>query len=116
MKNGTVLPGQNASAITLGPVSLNDAGVYSVAVTGANGAVTNSATLTLLNPTSLAVEIENGSLALSWPVGYTGWRLQAQTNILGTNWWTVMGSDETNRWIVPLAATNPNMFFRLSSP
>ena len=119
-KNGTTLAGQNANAITLSPVSPSDAGSYSVVVTGANGVVTNSATLTLLSPTNLTAQLNGGSLTLNWPVGYTGWRLQSQTDSLtvglGKNWSNVSGSEITNRWSVSISATNPSRFFRLAYP
>ncbi len=119
-KNGTPLAGQNANAITFSPVSPSDAGIYSVLVTGANGVVTNSATLTLLTATNLTAQLNGGSLTLNWPVGRTGWRLQSQTDSLavglGTNWSNVAGSEMTNRWSVAIGATNPSTFFRLAYP
>ncbi|TAL04761.1 MAG: carbohydrate-binding protein [Verrucomicrobia bacterium] len=119
-KNGVVLAGQSENSITINPVSLADAGVYSVQVNGGLGSVTNTATLTLLNPTNLTAHWNNDSLTLSWPLGYTGWRLQAQTNSLvaglGTNWWNVTGSEGTNCWIVPIGVTHPSVFFRLAYP
>ena len=78
------------------------------------------ATLTLLTPTNLTAQVSGGNLTLNWPLGHTGWRLQAQTNSphigLGTNWWNVPGSDATNRWVIPIGATNPTVFFRLAYP
>jgi hypothetical protein len=119
-KNGATLPVPNASTITLSSVNLNDAGVYSVIVTGGNGAVTNYATLTLSNPTNIASQWSEGRLNLNWPVGYTGWRLQTQTNDanvgLATNWLDVSGSDATNGWVVPIDASAPAAFFRLTHP
>ncbi len=119
-KNGATLVGQNANTITLNPVNLGDAGVYSVVVTGANGVVTNNATLTFLNPTNLTAQVSGGGLALGWPAGYTGWQLQSQTNDLstglGTNWRNVTGAELTNRWIISISATNPGVFFRLAHP
>lgn len=117
-KNGVLLAGQNDNALTLNPVGLGDAGVYSVEVTGANGAVTNSAVLTLLNPTSVIAQWSRGKLSLNWPAGYTGWQLQAQTNHLGlgTNWVPVAGSSLTNFWSVPMDPSVGSVFFRLSHP
>jgi alpha-galactosidase len=116
-RNGTVLGGQNANSVTINPVNTNNAGVYQVIVTGANGSVTNSALLTLLNPTSFSAQLIDGGLVLSWPMAYTGWRLQTQTcdpgTALGTNWSDVAGSDGTNAWTIPLDLTAPGAFFRL---
>ncbi len=86
-------------------------------MTGANGSVTNTALLTLLNPTNLLAQISDGGLTLSWPVAYTGWTLQAQAcdpgTGLGTNWSDVVGSDGTNQWTIPVDQTAPGAFFRL---
>ena len=60
----------------------------------------------------------NGTnLALSWPAGYTGWRLQVQTNNLaGTNWVDVPGSALTNSVLLPLDPTVESLFYRLIYP
>ena len=119
-RNGTVLGGQTANTITLNPVSLNDAGTYSVQVTGANGAVTNSAVLTLLNPPNLTATLGGELLTLNWPAGHTGWQLQTQTGILSAglsaNWSDVLGSRQTNAWSIPVSAVTPSAFFRLALP
>jgi hypothetical protein len=119
-KNGTVLDGQNANTITRSPGSLSDAGIYTVQVTGGSGSVTNTAILTLLNPTNITAEVNYRNLTLDWPVGHTGWRLQVQTNGagvgLGTNWSDVIGSQWTNKWVVPIGETDVNVFFRLVYP
>ena len=46
-KNGTLLPGQTTASLVLTGLTLNDAGTYSVVVSGACGSVTNAATLTV---------------------------------------------------------------------
>lgn len=117
-KNGALLAGQNDSALTLNPVGLGDAGVYSVEVTGANGAATNSAVLTLPSPASITAQWSGGKLLLNWPAGYTGWQLQAQANHLGpsSNWIPVAGSSQTNYWSVPMDSAVSSAFFRLLRP
>jgi len=64
--------------------------------------------------------LNGGVLRLSWPAGYTGWRLQSQTNGpgggLGTNWQDVPGSQETNARNFPVGAANSSTFFRLAYP
>jgi hypothetical protein len=116
-KNGTAIGGPSANTITINPVNANNAGFYLVAVTGANGSVTNTALLTLLNSTNISVQVSNGELTLSWPIAYTGWRLQTQTcdpgTGLGTNWSDVAGSDGTNVWTISIDPTAPGAFFRL---
>ncbi len=83
---------------------------------GANGSVTNSAFLTLLNPTNLSAQMGDGALTLSWPVAYTGWLLQTQIcdpgTGLGGNWSDVAGSDGTNAWTIPVDPAS-GAFFRL---
>ena len=119
-KNGTVLGGQTANTITLNPVGLSDAGTYAVEVTGGSGAVTNTAVLTLLSPTNITASVAGSNLLLNWPPGYTGWRLQTQTDTLaaglGSNWSELLGARETNAWVVPMSATDQSAFFRLTYP
>ena len=59
-------------------------------------------------------------LILSWPANYSGWLLQAQTNIvtrgLGTNWTTVPGSDTNHVFVMPVNLTNAAVFYRLKLP
>jgi alpha-galactosidase len=114
-KNGVALPGQNISTLTINPATLNDAGVYSVEVNGGFGNATNSATLTLTNPTNLTGQASNSNFVLNWPVGYTGWRLQV-TAEPGANWLTVPGAEFTNRWVIPISVTDPSALFRLAHP
>jgi hypothetical protein len=116
MKNGTVLPGQDENSVTLNSVNQSDAGTYSVIVAGANGSVTNSAVLTGTNPPTLTAQIENGTLILIWPADHSGWRLQSQLGGLSTNWVSVSGSTNTNRWIALVSYTNQAEFFRLVYP
>ncbi|HXU79027.1 MAG TPA: immunoglobulin domain-containing protein, partial [Methylomirabilota bacterium] len=115
-KNGAALAGQNANSITLNPVGLSDAGTYSVQVSGGAGSITNSALLVLLSPTRLTVATSGGNLNVTWPAGYTGWRLQAQTGSLGANWSDVPGSATTNTWSGPINPAAPATFYRLVYP
>ena len=117
-KNGAILAGQTDNALPLGPESLGDAGAYSVQVTGGDGTVTNTATIALLDPINIASQIVANTLQLSWPDGYTGWRLQSQTNAtgLGTNWFDVVGSPWTNGWNVSMLPNVGSVFFRLVYP
>lgn len=56
-------------------------------------------------------------LNLSWPLTYTGWQLQCQTNVLkfglSTNWQDVAGSTSTNQIQFPLSVTNGCVLYRL---
>ncbi len=51
---------------------------------------------------------------------HIGWRLEAQTNLigtgLGTNWATVLNSTTTNQIFLPINTTNGSVFFRLVYP
>jgi hypothetical protein len=116
MKNGTLLPGQDENSITLNPVNQSDAGIYSVIVAGANSSVTNSAVLTDANPPTLIGQIGNCTLTLSWAPDHTGWRLESQINTLSTNWISVTGSINTNRWAALVSQTKRAEFFRLVYP
>ncbi len=68
-------------------------------------------------PTNLVWSVADANLNLSWPSGYTGWRLQIQTNALtvglSTNWVEVPGSDLTNALTLPIDATQGSVFYRL---
>ena len=75
-----------------------------------------------VNPavTNLVYAVLGGQLQLSWPADHTGWRLETQTNSLGTglgtNWSTVVGSALTNQIWTPMNSTNGSVFFRLVYP
>jgi hypothetical protein len=116
MKNGAVLPGQDENSITLNSVNQSAAGTYCVIVTGANGSVTNSAVLTDTNPPALSGRSDNSTLVLNWPLDHTGWCLQSQVNALGTNWFSIAGSMNTNQWTAVVSATSRAEFFRLVYP
>jgi hypothetical protein len=70
--------------------------------------------------TNLVWNVSGTNLNLSWPAGYTGWRLQVQTNGLdaglGTNWVDVSGSSLTNNVALPVDATEGSVFYRLIYP
>jgi predicted CxxxxCH...CXXCH cytochrome family protein len=115
-KKDGALFSQGANTITINPVRIADAGTYAVEVAGGNGSATNSAFLTILNPTNLTAQWSEGMLVLSWPPAYTGWTLQMQTNAEGADWSNVTGSEATNTWIVPLGVSDVTTLFRLTYP
>ncbi len=49
-RNGEVLPGETNTSLALASVSTNDAGIYSVEISGLCNSVTNAATLTVNSP------------------------------------------------------------------
>ena len=70
-------------------------------------------------PPELDCIYTNGQVQLAWPLAYSDWSLQAQTNWPGagltTNWVAVSGVTGTN-YIVSFNPTNGSVFFRLASP
>jgi hypothetical protein len=71
-------------------------------------------------PTNLTLSVAGDALDISWPADHTGWRLEGQTNSasvgLSTNWFTVPGSDTTNRVILSIDPANGSTFYRLAYP
>ena len=59
-------------------------------------------------------------MKLEWPLSYTGWALQGQTNAAGvgltTNWHYVPGSDQVNTVTIPIDPANGTVFFRMFLP
>jgi fibronectin-binding autotransporter adhesin len=68
------------------------------------------------SPVPIANTTSGNLLTLSWPADYTGWRLQAQTNNLGTNWFNVPNSIATNRMTFTINRTLRSVFYRLVYP
>lgn len=72
------------------------------------------------NPTNLTFSVSGNVVTLSWPVEYTGWLLQMQTNSLstglGTNWTLVAGSAATNQMYFTNDPAIPAVFFRMAHP
>jgi hypothetical protein len=88
--------------------------------TNSNQAVATPANPLPATPTNIVFVANSSSLTLSWPLNYTGWLLQFQTNQfntgLGTNWLTVPGSANTNTMTLPIVPANLSVFFRLLHP
>ncbi|HEY9509258.1 MAG TPA: hypothetical protein VIV82_05285, partial [Verrucomicrobiae bacterium] len=95
------------------------AGLYWTNRLAANGTVQALASVSL-EPTSVAAQLSDGEMMLSWPQDHTGWRLQMQTGSLteglGTNWIDVANSTETNQMFVPVNAAEGSVFYRLIYP
>ena len=106
-------PLPNGGALTIAPLvpAMGFGWVNNLAVNGTLGVVTVAT-----NPTNLTASCCNGEVTLSWPSDHTGWRLEAQTNGLGTNWVVVSGSASTNLFNIPVVITNDSVFFRLIYP
>jgi fibronectin-binding autotransporter adhesin len=67
--------------------------------------------------TNLTLTVAAGNLTITWPESHLGWSLQAQTNSLsaglGSNWFTVTGSETNTSMIIPINPANPTVFYRL---
>ena len=62
----------------------------------------------------LATSVVGNQLTIQWPVGYTGWILEAQTNSLtGNNWVPVAGSGSVNQVTVAIDPAKGSVFYRL---
>ena len=94
---------------------------YVVSATSLSGESTNSTQASVLPtstaPVTLSMSATGGVLNFSWPADHTGWRLQVQTNSLGTNWSTVASSPATNNVLIPISGVSPiSVFYRLIYP
>lgn len=68
-------------------------------------------------PVNLSASVLGTNFAVFWPVDYTGWRLQFQTNGLGANWQDVPGAALTNWMSFPMNHVAPfSAFYRLVHP
>jgi autotransporter-associated beta strand protein len=81
-----------------------------------NLSVNGTIRVTATSPTNLTAQVIANSLTLNWPFNHTGWRLQEQTNLLGSNWVNMAGSSVSNQAVVPLTPATPSAFFRLIYP
>jgi hypothetical protein len=102
----TIVPATPGTGLVWNTSALVTAGTLSVAVVS----TVNTA------PAEISFGTSGGNLTLTWPADHTGWRLQAQTNGLGTNWFDVLGANITNQIVVPVNGTNGSVFFRMVYP
>ena len=70
--------------------------------------------------TNLIVRVNAGNLELTWPADHIGWRLQVQTNNLGTglrtNWTDVANTATVNAVTNPINPANGAVFYRMVYP
>lgn len=117
------LAGANISTLTFTNTGLTNGIIYyyTVSATNAFGAsdISLEASARPVATNSPAIGyggIVGGHINLNWPTNHVGWRLQMQTNSLGTNWVTVDGSTNIYYIALPFSPTNGNTFFRLVYP
>lgn len=67
-------------------------------------------------PVSILTGVSSNTIALAWPPDHIGWRLQVQTNLLGTNWSDVAGAAATNSIGANLNRNSGAIFYRLVFP
>ena len=71
-------------------------------------------------PIPVDYALNANQLELAWPQDHTGWQVQVQTNSpftgLGTNWITLPGTMDTNRYSVPIGSGHGSVFYRLFHP
>ncbi|MEA2068703.1 MAG: hypothetical protein U9P12_05840, partial [Verrucomicrobiota bacterium] len=68
-------------------------------------------------PTNLAWSFNGVGFSFVWPIDYTGWVLQCQTNALGSNgWMDIPGSAATNGWQTSILPDVDSAFYRLRFP
>lgn len=72
------------------------------------------------NPTNITSQVVGNQLIVSWPADHTGWHLQVQTNSLavglGSNWFTIPGTEAGNSFTNDINKSNGAVFYRLISP
>lgn len=118
----------STNGYTLGGAVVNPDGSWSggvqVVLPATNGQVNlfvPPITAILLNPvlpgTNLSFNASGNLLTLSWPTNYIGWLLQSNSaSLTSPNWFTVPGSDSTNKVQVTIDPTKTNMFYRMALP
>ncbi len=117
------------SGYTLGGAPINAdgswSGGYQATIAATNGQLTVTVppiTAMLLNPlmlpTNLTSSLAAGQLHVTWPPNYTGWMLQSNSlNLLNSSdWFTVLGSTNTNSLKLPISSSQKSVFYRLVAP
>jgi len=67
-------------------------------------------------PFNIEAQVNGNLLTLTWPMDHTGWTLESNTNLLGTNWTDIDGSSTTNQIAILVNQNDASLFFRMVSP
>jgi hypothetical protein len=104
---GAILPAAPGAGLAWSTAQLRARGILGVIAVNTNTA-------------NLSANLTNGNVNLTWPADHTGWRLQAQTNNLGTglgtNWISLDSTRNANTQTVVLNGNPGCIFFRLIYP
>ncbi len=101
----------NALATT---ASFSVAGNYQLQLIADDGqaATVGSVTVVAVARPNLSFQLQSGAIQLSWPASSGNWRLQYQTNSLGTNWQDLPGP-VNNPFVAPVDHAAGSVFYRL---
>jgi hypothetical protein len=116
--DGGSISGATNSTLTIVNVSSNDAAIYSVSVTNLAGRATSSnATLTVIYPLKLALQLMAGYPLLNLTgILSNNYVVQYSTNLADTNWINLLSltnlSVSPYQFLDPAAAGQPARFYR----
>jgi hypothetical protein len=122
VSGGTYTTSTNVTGLVYTNTGLVNGTLYYFVVSATNSfgesanSIEASARPVSMAPPQLGFGINAGQLQFNWPLDHTGWELQAQTNSLGSNWFTVFSSVATNQLTVPISFINNSVFYRLVYP
>ena len=116
--SGSLPPGLNLSTngVISGTPSVATNASFTVQVIDSN-VLSSTKFFSLAISVMITLGFDGTHVQLSWPAGYLGWELQAQSNLpgagLGTNWFPVPGSTTTTQMSIPIDRANESVFYRL---
>ena len=90
-------------------IAIDTNGVIYIADTGNNRIVKG----TPIWPAMVDLKLNGTNLLLNWPANCLGWELQMSTNLLGTNWVTLVDSTNSNHTAIPFDRSGPPRYYRL---